>query len=90
MRRQQESHIQRTLLRQRILLGLVSAGFAVLAVKLVTIQLYGYDRLVAEANARHVRSVVQQPIRGPIYDRNNRLLAVSTPVDTIWAEARNF
>ena len=30
MRRQQERHIQRTLFRQRILLGLVSAGFVVL------------------------------------------------------------
>ncbi len=90
MRRQQERHIQRTLFRQRILLGLVSAGFAVLAIKLVSIQLYGHDRLVAEANARHIRSVVQKPVRGPIYDRNERLLAVSTPVDTVWAEARKF
>jgi len=90
MRGQQESHIRRTLIRQRLLLGLVCAGFAVLAVKLISIQLYGHDRLVAEANARHVRSVVQQPVRGPIYDRNERLLAVSTPVDTVWAEARKF
>ena len=90
MRRQQEHHIQRTLLRQRLLLVLVCGGFAVLAVKLVSIQLYGHDRLVAEANARHIRSVVQKPIRGPIYDRNERLLAVSTPVDTVWAEARKF
>jgi len=90
MRRQQERHIQRTLFRQRVLLGLVCAGFAVLAVKLVSIQLSGHDRLVAEANARHIRSVVQQPVRGPIYDRNERLLAVSTPVDTVWAEARSF
>lgn len=90
MRRQQEHHIQRTLLRQRVLLVLVCGGFAVLAAKLVSIQLYGHDRLVAEANARHIRSVVQKPIRGPIYDRNERLLAVSTPVDTVWAEARKF
>lgn len=90
MRRQQEHHIQRTLFRQRILLVLACAGFAVLALKLVSIQVYGHDRLVAEANARHVRSVVQQPVRGPIYDRNERLLAVSTPVDTVWAEARKF
>ncbi len=90
MRRQQGQHISRTLFRQRLLLILVCAGFAVLAVKLVSIQLYGHDRLVAEANARHIRSVVQKPVRGPIYDRNERLLAVSTPVDTVWAEARKF
>jgi len=82
--------MQRTLFRQRLLLVFACAGFAVLAVKLVGIQLYGHDRLVSEANARHVRSVIQQPIRGPIFDRNQRLLAVSTPVDTVWAEARSF
>ena len=90
MRRQHEKHIKRTLFRQRVMFTLVCLGFGVLAIKLVSIQLFGHDRLVAEANARHVRSVKTIPIRGPIYDRNERLLAVSTPVDTIWAEARIF
>ena len=90
MRRQHEKHIKRTLLRQRIMFGIVCAGFVVLAGKLVSIQLFGHDRLVAEAKARHVRTIETQPIRGPIYDRNERLLAVSTPVDTIWAEANIF
>ena len=70
MRRQHEQQIKRTLFRQRVLLGLTGAGFVVLAIKLVSIQLYGHDRLVAEAKARHVRSIVKQPVRGPIYDRN--------------------
>jgi cell division protein FtsI (penicillin-binding protein 3) len=90
MRRQHEKHIKRTLFRQRVMFTLVCLGFGVLAVKLVSIQIFGHDRLVAEDNARHVRSVKTIPIRGPIYDRNERLLAVSTPVDTIWAEARIF
>ncbi len=90
MRRQHEKHIKRTLFRQRIMFGLVCAGFVVLASKLVGIQLFGHDRLVAEAKARHVRTIETQPVRGPIYDRNQRLLAVSTPVDTIWAEANIF
>ena len=90
MRRQHEQQVKRTLFRQRVLLGLTGAGFAVLAIKLVSIQVYGHDRLVAEAKARHVRSIVKQPVRGPILDRNGRLLAVSTPVDTVWSEADRF
>lgn len=90
MRRQHEQQVQRTLNRQRFLLAIAGLGFLVLAVKLVFIQLYGHDRLIAEAKARHVRTVDQQPVRGPIYDRNRRLLAVSTPVDTVWAEASTF
>jgi cell division protein FtsI (penicillin-binding protein 3) len=90
MKSQHEKQIRRTLLRQRVLFAVICSGFFLLAAKLVVIQLYGHDRLIAEANARHVRSVVQQPVRGPIYDRNQRLLAVSTPVDTVWAEAQVF
>lgn len=90
MRRQHEQHVKRTMLRQRIMLGLVSAGFIALAIKLLVIQVVGHDRLVAEANARHVRMVETQAVRGPIYDRNDRLLAVSTPVDTVWAQANVF
>ncbi|MEE9447945.1 MAG: penicillin-binding protein 2 [Arenicellales bacterium] len=90
MKKQKAQQIERTLSRQRFILGLVSAGFLVLAAKLVTIQLLGHDRLVAEAKARHVRTVKTAAIRGPIFDRDNRLLAVSTPVDTVWAEAKFF
>ncbi len=90
MRRQQQQQLSRTLKRQRIMLGLACLGFAVLGAKLVSIQLYGHDKLQAEANARHVRSIDTLPVRGPIYDRNKRLLAVSTPVDTVWAQANLF
>lgn len=90
MRRQQQEQIKRTLLRQRVMLILACGGFVVLGLKLVSIQLYGHDYLEAEANARHVRSIDTPPLRGPIYDRNKRLLAVSTPVDTVWAQADLF
>jgi len=90
VRRQQQQQLDRTLGRQRAMLVFACIGFAVLAAKLVEIQLYGHDRLQEEANARHVRSIDTLPVRGPIYDRNNRLLAVSTPVDTLWAAAKTF
>jgi len=90
MRSQDEQHTRRTLVRQRWALGLIIGLFAVLAGKLVFIQIYGHEKLREEANARHVRSIDTLPVRGPIYDRNKRLLAVSTPVDTVWAQAKLF
>jgi len=90
VRRQQQQQVERTLFRQRVVLILAGIGFTVLALKLVSIQLYGHDHLKAQANARHVRSIDTPPLRGPIYDRNKRLLAVSTPVDTVWAQADLF
>lgn len=90
MRSQDEQHTRRTLVRQRWAMSLVLGVFVALAGKLIFIQLYGHEKLREEANARHVRTIKTLPMRGPIYDRNQRLLAVSTPVDTVWAQASLF
>ncbi len=90
MSRQDQEQINRTLLRKNMLLGLGFIGFSFLMAKLLLINTQGHEKLVSQAQARHVRSLNIQPLRGPIYDRNKRLLAVSTPVDTLWAEPAAF
>jgi len=86
----QQALLETSLLRQRILIGLVCAGFVVLGVRLFSLETKGHARLQAEADARHVRAVDISPVRGPILDRNGRILAVSTPVDSLWAEPKLF
>ncbi len=90
MKRQDQDQIDRTLLRQNVLKGLAMVGFGLLVGKVAWINTQGHQRLLAEAQSRHVRTLAIAPLRGPIYDRNNRLLAVSTPVDTLWAEPHFF
>ncbi len=90
MSRQERQLLSRSLVRQKIMLGAVGVGFVLLGVQLVKLETNGHDRLRAEANARHVRTVNIEPVRGSIVDRNGRLLAVSTPVDTVWAEPKIF
>lgn len=90
MKRQDQDQINRTLLRKNVLLGFGFIGFSFLAVKLLLINTQDHQKLVSRAEALHVRSLNIEPLRGSIYDRNNRLLAVSTLVDTLWAEPAQF
>jgi cell division protein FtsI (penicillin-binding protein 3) len=90
VKRQDQDQINRTLMRKNVLLSIGFIGFCFLAAKLLVINTKGHENLVSRAEARHVRALDIQPLRGPIYDRNERLLAVSTPVDTLWAEPKVF
>lgn len=69
------------------LLGLAATGIICRAVYL---QLIHKDFLQARGDERHLR-VVQVPAhRGMIVDRHGKPLAVSSPVDSAWAEPRQL
>ncbi|MEO0996744.1 MAG: penicillin-binding transpeptidase domain-containing protein [Pseudomonadota bacterium] len=67
----------------------VAAGFSLLAVALVVravdLQVFEQKFLSDQADARHVRVSQLSAHRGSIVDRNGEPLAVSTPVDSVWA-----
>jgi cell division protein FtsI (penicillin-binding protein 3) len=64
----------------------ISAILAVLVIRIAWLQVIKPDNLVAQENMRSLR-VEQTPIaRGMITDRNGQPLAVSVPVDAIWAD----
>ncbi|WP_413722761.1 peptidoglycan glycosyltransferase FtsI [Sodalis sp. RH23] len=64
----------------------ISAILAVLLMRIGWLQVIKPDNLVAQQNMRSLR-VEQTPIpRGMITDRNGQPLAVSVPVDAIWAD----
>ncbi len=48
-------------------------------------QVINQDFFKQQGDARHLRVVEVPAHRGDIYDRNGEPLAISTPVDTIWA-----
>lgn len=76
----------RTLKRR---LGLVAAVFAFwgvgIAARLVNLQIYEHDHLVARADRQQMRTISAPAKRGEIYDRRGRLLAYSVDADTIYA-----
>ncbi|MCX7961959.1 MAG: penicillin-binding protein 2 [Burkholderiales bacterium] len=66
-------------------LGLLLAGFAVLAARSVWLQWVESDFLRRKGEARHARVLEVPATRGRILDRNGEVLAVSTPVQSVWA-----
>ncbi len=76
---------------RRILLhGLMLSGFVLLLGRTAQLQLLDSAFLQGQADARHLR-VVQVPAhRGMITDRNGEPLAISTPVQSVWANPREL
>ena len=71
--------------RSRFVLGAIAAGFAVLAGRAFYLQAMHNDFLQAKGDARYGRVLELPASRGPVVDRNGTPLAISTPVESIWA-----
>ena len=70
-------------------LSLVIAFFALFAISLIAravqLQVFAKDFLNQQADTRHLRTEKISAHRGSITDRNGEPLAISTPVDSVWA-----
>ncbi len=72
--------------RDIIVLVSVFLLFALLAARAAQLQISDTEVLQAEGDARFLRNEQVTANRGIIKDRNGVVLAVSTPVDSVWAE----
>ena len=84
--RQQETRSWRSIL----LLGCFAVAAATLEARVLYLQVIDNEFLAAEGDNRHLRTVEISAHRGAITDRNGEPLAVSTPVDSIWADPREL
>ena len=67
---------------------IVLTGFLlVLVIRLLSVQLFKRDQLVAEASSQHAKIVTLEPERGKIYDRHGSLLAFNIPAVSVVANA---
>ncbi|MEM1173208.1 MAG: penicillin-binding protein 2 [Pseudomonadota bacterium] len=73
-------------LRSGVVLCLLLIGGASLLGRSFMLQVQQKDFLNAQADSRHLRTETITANRGPITDRHGEPLAVSSPVDSIWAE----
>ena len=71
--------------RRRVLLIAVLALFAGLFMRGIYLQSLHKEFLQQKGDARYSRSLVLQAHRGKITDRNGELLAISSPVESVWA-----
>ena len=74
--------------------SLVIAFFVLVAVSLVAravhLQVFNKDFLNQQADTRHLRTEKISAHRGSIMDRNGDPLAISTPVDSVWANPKEL
>jgi cell division protein FtsI (penicillin-binding protein 3) len=76
----------------RVSFVLVFFAFAasMLVARSVYLQVFNRDFLNQEADARHLRVEKISAHRGAVTDRNGEPLAISTPVDSVWANPEEF
>jgi cell division protein FtsI (penicillin-binding protein 3) len=77
----------RPVLKRRLLAATAVLAFWVLAieVRLIILQVWQHDALVARADAQQTQKITAPAKRGEIFDRHGRLLAYSVDADTIYA-----
>ncbi|MDR0564990.1 MAG: penicillin-binding protein 2 [Azoarcus sp.] len=73
--------------RARLVLAVLLVGMSVLLGRSLFLQGVHNEFLQAEGESRYARVLEVPASRGRISDRNGNLLAVSTPVSSIWADA---
>ncbi len=76
--------------RQRLVLALFAIAYSALLWRAVDLQVFNQDFLQNQGDARHLRVVTVAAHRGMILDRNGEPLAVSTPVDSVWANPQEL
>lgn len=79
-----------TALRRRLVMSALSLAFIMLTGGVFYRQVIQTEFLQREGEARYLRDAVIPARRGMILDRNGEPLAVSTPVETVWAEPRKL
>lgn len=77
--------LQLPLWRSRLLLALISGGFLVLAGRAVYLQGLNNGFLQQKGESRYSRVLEISANRGRITDRHGEVLAISTPVKSVWA-----
>ncbi len=71
--------------RARLLLLLVFCGFMVLVARALFLQGLHNDFLQQKGETRYARTLEISAHRGMVTDRNGEPLALSTPVESVWA-----
>lgn len=76
--------------RRRVLLGFVLFVFGLLVFRGVYLQSTNKDFLQEKGDNRYSRTLKLQADRGKIKDRNGEILAVNSPVKTVWANPKTL
>jgi len=77
-------------LRLVVVFGFAFLWIFIVVARLSYLQLYRYKEYLERARRQQERIIEVSPMRGPIYDRNGRELAMSIPVDSCFADPKEI
>lgn len=77
-------------IRYWLVLGMLLSGFGLVSARAVYLQVLNSDYLQSQGDTRHTRVLMDNSHRGMILDRNGVPLAISTPVDSVWAHPKTL
>ncbi|GAB4289608.1 MAG: peptidoglycan D,D-transpeptidase FtsI [Thiohalomonadaceae bacterium] len=87
---ERESHIPHYDGRRRFLLALLGLATVVLLWRVVDLHVFNREFLQHQGDARALRVVEVAAHRGMITDRHGEPLAISTPVESVWANPKEL
>jgi len=76
--------------RRMIVLSVFALLISGLFYRALDMQVLNQAFFQQQGDARHIRTVPISAHRGDIYDRNGEPLAISTPVDSVWVNPKEF
>ncbi len=88
--KEQGHNIPVTRMRRFIVLALLAMGVVLLGWRAVYLQVFNTAFLKSQGQSRHLRSIAIPAHRGVITDRNGELLAISTPVSSVWVNPQEL
>ncbi|WP_373019130.1 peptidoglycan D,D-transpeptidase FtsI family protein [Thiomicrorhabdus sp.] len=74
--------------RDKVVFALIVMGFMAVLSRAFYVQIVKSDFLQEEGNKRQVRTIDIPAPRGVIYDRHGDVLALSTPMASVWVDAK--
>ncbi|WP_029408024.1 penicillin-binding protein 2 [Thiomicrorhabdus sp. Milos-T2] len=76
--------------RDAVVFTLICLSFVAIGVRAFYVQTIKTDFLQSEGDKRQIRTIVIPAPRGEIYDRNGDLLALSTPMASVWLDPKTI
>lgn len=78
------------LIRFYVVIAVLALGFIILIWRLLDLGIFERNFLLKQSDERTVRVINIPAYRGMITDRNDKPLAISTPMDSVWINPQDF
>ena len=77
-------------MRRRLLLVIILLAMILLALRAIDLQVINKKFLQTQGDKRHISTVPVATYRGKIFDRHGEIMAISSPVQSVWVNPQEI